>query len=107
MDLDRSLYDNCSYLFVTDVSKIVIAKVNESKRNFSSRLNKTVQLISETAGKNFHGKVQDVSKLMNFRASPAEMIGRKSFNNIIPAEGQSTNKGNDNHNFFTNNTLMI
>ena len=74
--------------------------MNESKRNFSSRLNKTVQLISETAGKNFHGKVQDVSKLMNFRASPAEMIGRKAYNNIIPAKGESANKGNDYHNLF-------
>jgi hypothetical protein len=75
-------------------------KVKESKRNFSSRLNKTVQLISDTAGKSFKGNVQDVSKLMNFRASPAEMIGRKSANNIIPAEGVSTNEGNDNHILF-------
>jgi hypothetical protein len=76
-------------------------KVKESKQNFSSRLNKTVQLISDTAGKSFkEGNVQDVSKLMNFRASPAEMIGRKSSNNIIPAEGVSTNEGNDNHILF-------
>jgi hypothetical protein len=48
----------------------------------------------------FKGNVQDVSKLMNFWASPAEMIGRKSFNNIIPAEGESTNESNENHNLF-------
>ena len=82
-------------------------KVKESKRIFSSRLNKTVQLLSDTAGKDFKGNVQNVSKIMNFRASPAEMIGRKAFNNIIPAKGESAKKGNDYHNLFSSNTIMI